>query len=133
MRTKSLCLAALITSSLPALAQNLALEDAAKQFLRDSAQPSTQQDTGESADSASGSVEKAKNLKESMDRMPALQNPAGAAPPEAAKPPPAQAAPGQSVEPAKPEPAPGKQAGTPTPPTKKPPKAGHVKTKPAAD
>lgn len=128
MRTKSLCLAALMALSIPAFAETLALEDAAKQFLRDSAQPSaTPQDLAESADSASGSVEKAKNLKESMDRMPALQSQAGTAPPEAAKTPPAQA-----VEPAKPEPAPGKQA-TPKHPAKQAPKAGHGKAKPAAD
>ncbi len=131
MRTKSLCLAALMALSIPAFAENLALEDAAKQFLRDSAQPSaTPQDLAESADSASGSVEKAKNLKESMDRMPALQNQAGTAPPETAKAAPAQ---GQAMEPAKPEPAPGKQAGTPKHPAKRPAKAGHGKTKPAND
>lgn len=118
MRTKNLCLAALMALSIPAFAETLALEDAAKQFLRDSAQPSaTPQDLAESADSASGSVEKAKNLKESMDRMPALQNQAGTVPPEAAKAPPAQAT----------EPAPGKH------PAKQPPKAGHGKAKPAAD
>ncbi len=71
MRITSLFLIALMVSSGAAAVENLALEDAAKQLLRDSAKPAIPSEAEQSLDAASGSVEKAKNLKESMDRMPA--------------------------------------------------------------
>lgn len=66
-------------------AERLALEDAAKQLLRDSATIPAPVDPTRTVDTADQSVEKAKNLKESMDRPPtALREPATAVQPQEA-------------------------------------------------
>lgn len=48
-----------------------AYDEAAKQLQKDSAVTESAEDPGDASDSANKSVEKAKNLKESMDRVPA--------------------------------------------------------------
>jgi hypothetical protein len=81
MPLKTYCLMALLLFSSGGFADQLALEDAAKQLMKDSAQSAAPAEAAETLDSANRSVEKAKNLKESMERAPASlqEQPAGAA------------------------------------------------------
>lgn len=90
MPLKTYCLLALLCLSSRGFAEHLALEDAAKQLMKDSAATTAPAEASEALDSANRSVEKAKNLKESMERAPAsLQEQAPAVPGQtgAAKPP----------------------------------------------
>lgn len=78
MRLKTLCLIPLGLIATGASAESLALEDAAKRLLRDSANTPAPADTSQAVDSVADSVEKAKNLKESMERPQAAPKPPAA-------------------------------------------------------
>lgn len=78
MHFKKSCLIPLLLASSGGFADQLALEDAAKQLMKDSATAVVPAASAETLDSANQSVEKAKNLKESMERAPAtVQAPPG--------------------------------------------------------
>jgi hypothetical protein len=81
MHLKSLCLIALTALSEGTMADQLVLEDAAKQLLKDTANETAPAEAGQAVDSANKSVEKAKNQKESMEHAPATlkEQAAGAA------------------------------------------------------
>lgn len=68
MQLKPLSLIILVLFSTGVQAERLALEDAAKQLLKDSAPLPSPAASAKTVDSAAQSVEKAKNLKESMER-----------------------------------------------------------------
>jgi hypothetical protein len=94
-----------------AAAESPALESAAKQLLKDSAAPTAASEAAEAVDQTNGSVEKARNLKESMDRVPAaVQGQAATAAPEEPASGAAKVAGTEPFDPAQPEAARAKAA-----------------------
>jgi hypothetical protein len=72
MRSRFLILLALAAVASGLRADPLAQDDPAQRLLKDTADPAAPIDPAQAADSANKSVEKARNQKESMERLPAL-------------------------------------------------------------
>ena len=106
MRSQSLSLIPLSLVAGLALAQDNGLESAAKRLLHDTARGVTPAEAPGMGDTANRSIEKAKNQKESSDRVPAIIQP----PPPVVAPTPEPAKEAAKPEPAAPAKKPGKKS-----------------------